>query len=402
MILWKSLTFKQLIETLVYARTKLSVLELGTTARSALSIVLPSLPQELLASGALEYTFTTANEQPFETLKGTHGERVTFRVLNPTEALELQGFGDKSFDIVIDSSQSNAGTQKALRKLLGPTGKLCLLLDDDEDLESILESHDLAIDFVEQGVGDSQDLQFVFASSAPDIPSHEDIIILEGDHPCAAALTDALESLDPSKGLYIPVPRRLLRSSLQDIDGKTCIVTLEMGRSFLANVSQEDFAAFKEITRRSSNVVWISSSDDPVGSIVTGLARTMRNENSSLIFRSLQVSSKDMHDSGRLADIVSRLALSSCADSEFRLEDGVLKVSRIMQDPEMNKLVSSMVGQKETHVRSSTLNQVKEAQKLALPQQGLLEDIHFETDESADKPLLEDEVEIEIIASGIK
>ena len=395
------------------------MLELGTASQEAVSIMLSSLPPELMVSEVLKYTFTCSDERDLQNVKKSqlsrHGEKLAYEVLNLQESLESQGFKDRTFDIIILSDLSSAisslSTGQTFRKLLSPTGKLCLLgaldtVDSREGLSSMLEAQDLVVDFVERDLGDSrQGYELVVMSGKPDERSgahDQDIMVLEGDLPCAAALSDALMSLDPAEVSYIPIPRTLLRSSLQDLEGKICIATLEMGKSFLANATSEDFATFKEIVRRCSSVVWVSSSDEPTGSIVTGLARTMRNENAALTFRSLQVPSKDLYNSDDLAEIVSRLALSSCTDNEFKLDGGILKVSRIMRDPQMDDMVSSMVVEGDAKIKYSTLNRVRWPQKLALPRQGMLDDIYFEADEVADGPLSDEEVEIEVKASGIK
>jgi len=395
------------------------VLELGTASQNAVLTMMSSLPQELLVSGVLKYTFTCSDEHDLRSVRESqlsrHGNKVAYQVLDLKKSHESQGFQDRTFDVVILSDPSSemliSLVVPALWKLLSPTGKLCLLgaLDTANgrvDLGSTLESQNLVIDFAERDFGNSyQGYELVVASRKPDENQgarDQDILVLEGDHPCAASLSDALLSLDPAKGSYIPIPRRLLRSSFQDMEGKICIATLEMGQSFLAHATPEDFTSFKEIIRRCSSVVWVSSSDDPIGSIVTGLARTMRNENAALVFRSLQVPSKDMHSPDYLAEIVSRLATSSCTDNEFKLDGGILKVSRILRDPEMDGMVASMAIKGGAQIRTSTLNRVGRAQKLALPRQGILDDIYFEADEVADGPLLNDEVEIEIKASGIK
>lgn len=233
-------------------------------------------------------------------------------------------------------------------------------------------------------------------------PPNQDILILEGEHACATALSDALMSLVPGQSPYIPIPKSLLRASLQDLEGKTCIATLEIGTSFLANPTTDGFELFKEIVRRCPRIVWISSSSEPIGSVVAGLARTIRNENAGSIFRTLQLPSQKMYDSNNLAKIVSQLVASSTRDSEFRLDQGVLKVSRITQDIKTDNMVASMVSNSGLETRFSTLNQVGIAQKLALPRLGMLDDIFFEADEAANEPLGDDEVEIEVKASGIK
>jgi hypothetical protein len=209
-------------------------------------------------------------------------------------------------------------------------------------------------------------------------------------------------SLDPAQYSYIPIPKSFLRASLQDLEGKTCIATLDMGTSFLANATTGEFDTFKEIIRRCSRIVWISSSNQPIGSVITGLARTMRNENAGLVFRTLQVPSQDMYDSDNLAEVVSQLAASSTKDSEFWLDHGVLKVSRILRDTKTDNMVASMVRNGGPEVRPSTLNRVGTAQKLALPRLGMLDDIQFEADEVANELLGDDEVEIDVKASGIK
>jgi hypothetical protein len=381
--------------------------------------MLSSLPQELMVAEVLKYTFTCSDECDLQNVKKSqlsrHGETLAYKVLNLQGNLESQGFKDRTFDVIILSDPSSAisslSAGQTCRKLLSPAGKLCLLraldtVDGREGLSGILDAQDLVVDFVERDPGDlHQGYELVVMSGKPDQSSgayNQDVMILQGDLPCAAALSGALVSLDPAEVSYIPLPRTLLRSSLQDLDGKICIATLEMGKSFLANANSEDFSTFKEIVHRCSSVVWVSTSDEPTGSIVTGLARTMRNENAALTFRSLQVPLKDLYNSDDLAEIVSRLALSSCTDNEFKLDGGILKVSRIMPDPQMDDMVSAMVVEGDAKIKYSTLNRVRRPLKLALPHEGMLDDIYFEADEVADGPLSDEEVEIEVKASGIK
>lgn len=404
------------------------MLEVGTASQDAALAMMSTLPQELLASGVLKYTFACGDERDLrriqESQSSRYGSKVSYQVLDLSTTQAAQDFQDRTFDVVILSGPPSGKLARAavpvLRKLLSPTGKLCSLgaLDTSShgavDLRGALESQDMVVDFTERDHGDSpRGYELVVASHKPVQPDgdqaarDQDILVLEGDHPYAAALSDALMSLEPERGSYVPMPMRFLRSSLQDMDGKVCIATLEMGRSFLARASPGDFALFKEIVRRCSGVVWISSADDPAGSVVTGLARTMRNENAALAFCSLQVPSGDMRDSpDLLADVVSRLAASpSRADDELRLDGGVLKASRIVRDPEMDDEVASRAAWAAggaARIRPSTLGRAGRALKLALPRQGVLDDIYFEADEGADQPLLDDEVEIEVKASGIK
>ncbi|XPT03005.1 Highly reducing polyketide synthase [Ascochyta lentis] len=251
-------------------------------------------------------------------------------------------------------------------------------------------------------VGSVEQVQNKTTAPARTFPPHDqDILILEGDHAYATALSDALMSLDPVKGSYIPIPKSFLRASLQDLKDKTCIATLEMGTSFLANAATDGLDTFKEIVRRCSRIVWVSSSTEPIGSVITGLARTMRNENAGFVFRTLQVPSQDMYDSENLAEVVSQLAVSSTMDSEFRLERGVLKVSRVLQDTKTDNMVASMARNGGPEILLSTLSQVGTAQELALPRLGMLDDIYFEADETANELLGDEEVEIEVKASGV-
>ena len=207
-----------------------------------------------MASEILKYTFTCSDERDLQNVKESqlsrHGEKVAYEVLNLQETFESQGFRDRTFDIIILSDSSSAisslSTGPTLRKLLCPTGKLCVLealdtVDGRKGLSSMLEAQD----FIKQDLGDlRQAYELVIASGNPDEISgaqDKDIMVLEGDAPCAAVLSDALMSLDRAEVSYIPIPKTFLRSSLQDLEGKICIATLEMGKSFLADATSEDF-----------------------------------------------------------------------------------------------------------------------------------------------------------------
>ena len=191
-------------------------------------------------------------------------------------------------------------------------------------------------------------------------------------------------------------------SDLSSLKGKRCISLLELENPVLASLSATDFAAIKSLILETSSLLWISSSTDPAGSLAPGMARSIRNEVPDMQFRTLQVQSSSLDSPELLAPAIARLATISVEDDEFVEEDGILKVSRVVEDTQMNKQMSSSLSKGKDHVESMSLKQANGPQKLAIQNQGMLDTLCYEADDVPTDQLAEDEVEIQVKATGLK
>ena len=185
------------------------------------------------------------------------------------------------------------------------------------------------------------------------------------------------------------------------LDEAPCISLLELEKPFLLNLNATDFKKLQSLILRSSRLLWVSGISGPSCALVTGLARSIRNEVPGKDFRTLLL------DSGLLSIdhstmLVAQLAINSTLDTEFVEQNRVLKVSRLQEDEEMQKELTSWVCQKGSTSRLCVLDRVRSHSKLAIREPGMLDTLFLEADSISESDLNDEEVEIEVRATGLK
>lgn len=437
------------------------MLEIGGGTEDTASVILSFLQPDLIGGGALSYTFTDKDREVVEkAAKNTLSKfkaMLTFETLDLDKSLESQGFDDRKFDVIIFSTTCNISSslgnnEENAQKLLKQNGKLCLLrismkslrpatllrhlpemlgnqsiisnpetltdpvprvsgtslLESANDHDSIkmLQRHGLDAEFV---ACDFQDwrhgFDLVVASKRPGQVQQSfegDIIILEGDTGSSGNLSEELISKLPANCAFERVSKKQFLSSRVELSGKTCISTLELEEPFFSRERPEDFATFKSLIQQCSSLLWISPSDHPMGSIFPGLARSLRNENAGVRIRTLQVPSKNPQGLADLSEIIALLISSPSPDNEFVLDEEILKVSRVMVDRGMNSSLAHMISGHGIRYECNSLGAANGPQKLSIRTPGMLDTLYYETDEMAHEPLGDDEVEIEVKATGLK
>ncbi|PBP26113.1 polyketide synthase [Diplocarpon rosae] len=131
--------------------------------------------------------------------------------------------------------------------------------------------------------------------------------------------------------------------------------------------------------------------------LVTGLARTLKNEVAGIDFRVLHLST--VSEDVAAPSVIAKLAAAGPGEDEYLLRRGVLHTNRILEDQRLDKHVSEML-----HHQSSdeiVLSDARGPLRLAIGQPGLLDSLCFHEDPTAGLPLLPDEVEIEVKATGL-
>ncbi|KAL8738590.1 MAG: hypothetical protein Q9181_000641 [Wetmoreana brouardii] len=181
--------------------------------------------------------------------------------------------------------------------------------------------------------------------------------------------------------------------------GSDCISLVELGRSMFQKASSDDFDILGNLVLNCKALLW-ASMNDPAGSIIPGLARTVRNEIPSLTFRTLQVSHKSLKDIERLADNIVRLSCSQLADYEFQEADGNLLVSRLSVDGVMNEKLTDLNSDKET-MEQVPLEKLSYPTDLAVLDPGIIGSLYFARRSISKAPLPDDEMEMTVMASGL-
>ncbi|KIW12217.1 hypothetical protein PV08_09493 [Exophiala spinifera] len=238
------------------------------------------------------------------------------------------------------------------------------------------------------------------AGSASDIAAPDkDVVIIEPRDPTrvSAALGSRI-ALDLSEASYQCSLIKWGDKSAAHTTRKF-IVLAEVEQALLPTMSEDDFLFLHNIILKASDILWVTSHDQPTASMASGLARSVQNESASLRFRTLQAMSKSLELPDRLASHIVKLTTCASAETEFVETEGILHVSRALQDGNFNEELSAYLhGGK---VELMPLNKCHGPQRIHIGAPGMLDSLQFESDESACSDLQPGQVEIEVRATGI-
>lgn len=198
-----------------------------------------------------------------------------------------------------------------------------------------------------------------------------------------------------------------------DIKNKSCLVLLDADRSlpFLPEVAEADWAAMKRVILESRDTTYVTrggtvNSENPSTNLMSGMARSIRSENPSLILATLDLDYHTPLDTDETITAISKvfMAVANSGDEarpdwEYAIRNGRPMVQRILLEKGMNDLIA-------------TYNTTPKPEKAPFKQQGRpltlevgtpgrLDTLRFVDDKSATAPLLADDVEIKVKAAGL-
>jgi NADPH:quinone reductase-like Zn-dependent oxidoreductase len=192
---------------------------------------------------------------------------------------------------------------------------------------------------------------------------------------------------------------------VSDLKGKICVFLGEMDRSLLESVVSDDFTSLASMLQHSQCTLWVTrgaamASDDPWKALHLGLLRTLRNENHSRRFVSLDLDPlRDpwtAQSCDAIVNVLNAVDASHEKEFEYAEHDGIIHVPRTFSDlspSDKEDLVVLEPFQNETRLV-----------RLDVQTPGLLDSLHFKlcsADEAWSSELPEDWVEIEPRAFGL-
>jgi acyl transferase domain-containing protein/D-arabinose 1-dehydrogenase-like Zn-dependent alcohol dehydrogenase len=196
---------------------------------------------------------------------------------------------------------------------------------------------------------------------------------------------------------------------VQDISlsEKTCIMLAEVETPLLFEIGPDNFKQVKRIILESNSLLWVTCGgtvgcENPHLSLVTGLLRTIRQENFGIPFCTLDLDPKvpigTETDAAFIINSMRELAVVK-GDREFAIREGRMMVPRLHLEQGTNKLISST----KTYFlpELAPLKQSDRALTLTIGVPGMLDTLFFKDDESYRYPLKEDAIEIEVKATGL-
>lgn len=335
---------------------------------------------------------------------------------------EPTGSTEKSSDIVIvpDSMFVLLGLDqldlviKNAKNLLADEGRLCLVLPTSETktAETIGRANGLTqwMTFDNINANDNQALALLVGSGEPETTTRqitEEVLILQPSTPSKTVEEVALKLKQLLSSIStVTIAAWTNKTPPSSFEGKACISLLELDRSFLPGVSEEDFVRLKSLVFESKSLLWVSeiASDDPGSSMVDGLARVVRNEEPGLLFHTLHTprhADGSLMSTTKLSKYISQVFTNaSDGETEFLIQDGTIHVSRVVEDQVLN---TELHGRNRYSKKSAARLSLKDAGalKLTVENPGLLDSLCYEPDDTVDTPLAEDEVEITVKATSL-
>lgn len=425
---------EKFIDLSVHTHADSKILELGGACGGAVSALLSSIH-----GFALDYTYASPNaavqklaEEKLDEFKTS----LNFKVYDIAKP-DASGIKDQSYDIIIAinafySTQDVDSALISLKRHLKPGGKLCLVemtnpgvqascilgclpswwsrkdsehADATSFWESKLKNQGFNIEFVCQDYDDPQFHQlslFVAEATEPEASNgthSKEITLIEP--PFATQISGGLAAqicLDLEELGY--TPKRIKWSSDVDIhQSKETIVMAELETPLLPILNQQEFTAMQKLILQSTNILWVTAHNEPTGSMASGLARCVRNESANIKFRTLQLRPESLQNPDRVTSHIVKVSTSSTADEEFLDNDGLLQVSRVIEDSALNEELAGSL--QEGKVDTIPLSDATAPQKLRIGSPGMLDTLQFETDALAQTELKPGEVEIEVKATGL-
>ena len=209
--------------------------------------------------------------------------------------------------------------------------------------------------------------------------------------------------------------------SLQDIpdmaiENSVCIILDDKRTSILADPSARDFQAVRKLCSSASGILWVmqgaqTQTTNPFQNMATGLLRTIRNENAGLQLVTLDLDDRnqDLLKSspesicGIVSKVIEKIFISKSSvsgiDHEYLERNGILHIPRILESPQANQCLIRKT--EEMSLEIQPFAQKDRPLRLSIESPGFLDSLYHLTDERANTPLQDEEVEIRVEATGV-
>ncbi|KAJ5950909.1 Acyl transferase/acyl hydrolase/lysophospholipase [Penicillium vulpinum] len=441
------------IDKMAHQNPTLNIIEIGAGTGGATMPILQSL-------GGSEggptprfghYTYTDISPGFFEKAKTkfeSWGHLMTYKTLDVSTDLTVQGFDNGTYDVVVACNVLHATsdisqTMANIRGLLKPGGKLLLIeetvpkarhfpfallpgwwLANDkfrkdgplltvEGWSNVMKENGFSgVELcVEEYPGASFQSGCVMTSTANSPitgPKNAGDVVILGIDSIGGVSSLALESgLRRMTGVD---PITAMDSDAVDVSGKWCIFLGGMDRSILSHLTQQKFETLQRLLSRARGLLWVirhtkSDLESLGANMAIGLARTVRSE-TGLQFATLDLGEREsMSDAETVSHMLKVFNGAFCQKSqlaqndwEFVVRNGKVCVPRLVDNNALNLSV-----QQETPDAPPQMQPFKQARALRLAAGDArgLDELYFTDDVSRDGPLPEDHIEIQVHSTGL-
>ncbi|KAL8696122.1 MAG: hypothetical protein Q9224_002961, partial [Gallowayella concinna] len=420
------------IQLLHFTNPQLSILEVGSQlgVASPLSL-LKGLPGMKTVLDTSTYTvscqtadsMTKAQEQ-----LSSFGEAVNFAVLDISQSLENQDLKDEKFDVVLAFNLASTADHpdvafRNTRKLLKEGGEVCfveitkpgLYFQMLENLikarlatpQALLSRNGMTTSFTacDANGEDSPQIELLVAGINTETNGHlddQEVVIIGPANPSGQVRDISAQLATSLHEHSFQASHFVWGSDVLGLKDKACISLLEIERPMLQDLSESDFSSLQRLITDTKELFWVVGSRGPSSGMVNGLARVVRNEIPGLKFRTLLTDSTSSMSPEEIGSLITRVFESKTADDEFRVDDGLIHVSRIEEDLIVNEEVQGLLPNAPDRIEMMPLRKAGGPQKLSIQTPGMLDSLCFVTDDVPQTELDDDQVEIDVKATALK
>ncbi|KAH8698986.1 putative polyketide synthase [Talaromyces proteolyticus] len=363
------------------------------------------MAEVLSKCGGINYTGTGVSHEEIseiskisETYK--HAQAL---VLDISEPLDDQGITIESYDLVIAPRRlmESSVTTQAVRKLLAPHGRVFWNLEGRLPLANIHGAQLTAFDVV---LGPNAQPSVAISTALKETTNgyhangttrlvHLVYRKIQGE--LFAKVKSALETNGWS-AVASPVEK------VVNMKGANVVLLVDLEGPFVDTMTQNEFSSLQNITNNASTLLWVTPGGllkglHPEYAMTAGLVRSISSEQASIRITTLDfdITTTPLSAIGELVAQVAEIQHGNKAttrESEYCVSNGLLYISRMVSNEELNFLYASNAKEAEPTHYDPTAHLVGKVDSGK---------IIFEADEREGQALADDDVEIQVLATGI-
>ncbi|KAF2822312.1 polyketide synthase-like protein [Ophiobolus disseminans] len=442
----------QHVSVLAHKHPAMRILEIGAGTGCATGHLI-----DALGSRVEEYVFTDISPAFFVKAKEQfHDRKICFKTLDISKDVEAQGFDLHSFDLVIAANVLHA-TDSVWRSLVNvrtllktgghlivmesvnrtimrggfvfgllpgwwcsaeSTKNLSPLLTDSEWDDAFQQTGFSGTDIRISDAGyESEEAVLQVMMTTGIAPKEKNgltsvprriSIVLDGRSPVQVGLEEALSSQIAlrSDDHVLVVSWQEVEGATDQLAGSTCIFLAGIDDTLLERLSQIELESLKTVMEHSQSLVWVSFQGkvlkhNPTSAMIHGLARTVQSERPEYRFVTLSLNQHNEHGPAIrhiLAVMDSETLSNTVAETEYCERDGLLCISRVVENPRLAEQVYS-----DPAARPTIPMPWKHAENvhLGISNVGLLDNLCYTELLPDATPLAPGELEIHVKAAGL-
>ena len=200
--------------------------------------------------------------------------------------------------------------------------------------------------------------------------------------------------------------------NLKDVDNiryDRFLFVVELERSLFLDITSSEWDGLQTCLKCARSALWVTNGSlmrgrEPLFAMISGVARGLKTEVNRLRFSVLDLDRfPEPSDLEMLSRFEQRIADTSNKDddTEFRRNEGITYISRLMADDTLNEQSRAKEDQ-QISTRETSLKSLRSIPfQLDIDKPGVLSTLYFKPDHAFDHPVADDHVEIEVVAAGI-